>query len=132
MSTAERKLRIGTVAYLVAEPLHRGLEDEPGVELVREVPSRLVADLRAGAVDVALVSSIELFRAPGYAYLDGPAVTGRGEVVSVQVFLRRPLAELEAATTPCVAMLLELPGCSCRCLLHSGVVPRSLANLHPG
>ncbi len=85
-------LRIGTVPFLVARPLDSGLEDE--VELVCDVPARLVAKLREGELDVALVSSIELFRRPGYRYVDGLAVAGKGHVSSVQVFLRRPLAEV--------------------------------------
>jgi predicted solute-binding protein len=87
-------LRIGSPAFLVARPLDLGLEDEPGIDLVRAVPARLVEGLRDGSLDAALVSSIELFRREGYRYLDGPAVCGRGEVRSVQVFLRRPLEAL--------------------------------------
>jgi chorismate dehydratase len=89
-----QRLRVGSVPYLVARPLNLGLEHEPRVELVRDVPARLVERLRAGALDVALLSSIELFREPGYAYLAGPAVAGNGYVASVQVFLRRPVGEL--------------------------------------
>ena len=87
-------LRVGTVPYLVGRPVDLGLEDEPGIELVRQPPARLVEGLRGGELDVALVSSIELFRRRGYGYLDGPAVCGRGYVGSVQVFLRRPLREV--------------------------------------
>ncbi len=89
-----RTLRVGTVPYLVGRPLDRGLEQAPGIELSRRVPAELVAALRAGTLDVALVSSIELFRRPGYRYLDGLAVCGAGFVGSVQVFLRRPIAEV--------------------------------------
>ena len=85
-------LRVGSVPYLVGRPLDDGLGDEPGIELVQDVPARLVAGLRDGSIDVALVSSIELFRRPGYSYLDHLAVSGRGTVSSVQVFLRRPPA----------------------------------------
>ncbi len=87
-------LRVGSVPYLVARPLDSGLGEEPGIELTHDVPARLVERLRAGEIDVALVSSIELFRRPGYGYLAGPAVAGRGFVASVQLFLRRPLAEV--------------------------------------
>jgi chorismate dehydratase len=87
-------LRVGTVPYLVARPLDSGLEDERDIELVRDVPARLVAALRAKELDVALVSSIELFRRSGYTWLDGLGVAGRGPVSSVQVFLRRPLPEV--------------------------------------
>src|SRR5687768_17102849 len=89
-----QRLRVGSVPYLVARPINFGLETDPRVELVRDVPSRLIDRLRAGEVDVALVSSIELFRTEGYSYLAGPAVAGRGYVGSVQVFLRRPVGEL--------------------------------------
>jgi chorismate dehydratase len=89
-----RKLRVGTVPYLVGRPLDCGLESAAGIELVRKVPSDLVTALRAGMLDVALVSSIELFRRPGYRYLDGLAVSGAGFVGSVQVFLRRPIREV--------------------------------------
>jgi len=89
-------LRVGSVPYLVGRPLDLGLDDEPGIELVREVPARLVRGLRDGSIDVALVSSIELFRQPGYGYLDGIAVAGHGYVASVQVFLRRPLPDVRS------------------------------------
>jgi chorismate dehydratase len=87
-------LRVGSVPYLVGRPLDRGLEREPGFALSRRVPAELVRALRAGEIDVALVSSIELFRRPGYRYLDGLAVCGEGFVASVQVFLRKPIGEV--------------------------------------
>ncbi|MEW6073696.1 MAG: MqnA/MqnD/SBP family protein [Planctomycetota bacterium] len=87
-------LRVGTVPYLVGRPLDTGLADEAGIELSHRVPAGLVEGLRKGELDVALVSSIELFRRPGYTFLDGIAVAGRGAVSSVQVFLERPLEEV--------------------------------------
>lgn len=84
-------LRVGSVPYLVGRPLDLGLAQEPGIELSHDVPAVLVERLRRGEVDVALVSSIELFRRPGYGYLDGIGVCGRGFVGSVQLFLRKPL-----------------------------------------
>ncbi len=89
-------LRVGTVPYLVGRPLDLGLEDEPDIELVYDVPARLVAGLRDGSLAAALVSSVELFRRPGYAYLAQYAVAGRGLVSSVQVFVRRPAREVES------------------------------------
>lgn len=85
---------MGSVPYLVGRPLDLGLEDEPGIALTREVPARLVEGLRSGRLDVALVSSIELFRRPGYRWLEGLAVAADGFVASVQVFLRRPLEDV--------------------------------------
>ncbi len=88
-------LRVGSVPYLVARPLDLGLGDEEGIELEYATPSVLVDRLREGGLDVALVSSIELFRRPGYGYLDGGVIAGSGFVSSVQVFLRRPIEEVE-------------------------------------
>lgn len=93
---AERRLRVGAVPYLVARPLDSGLEREPAIDLVRLVPAELVERLRSGALDVALVSSIELFRRPGYGVLDGLAVAAHGPVASVQVFLRRPIEDVRS------------------------------------
>ncbi len=84
-------LRVGSVPYLVGRPMDLGLEDEEGIELHYDIPARLVEKLRAGQIDVALVSSIELFRRPGYSYIDGVGVAGRGVVSSVQLFLRKPI-----------------------------------------
>lgn len=92
----QKPLRVGSVPYLVGRPLDHGLGDEPGIELHHEVPSLLIEQLRRGEVDVALVSSIELFRTPGYRFLDGIAVAGDSYVGSVQVFLRKPIQEVRS------------------------------------
>ena len=94
MRPVTASLRVGSVPYLVGRPLDLGLEHEPGVQMVRRPPAELVEGLRRGELDVALVSSIELFRRPGYGYLDGLAVFGEGKVSSVQLFLERPLEEV--------------------------------------
>src|SRR5690242_8418883 len=90
-----RPLKVGTVPYLVGRPLDCELEREPGFEVARRVPAELVRGLRSGELDVALVSSVELFRRPGYRYVDHVAVSGEGDVASVQVFLRKPIEEVE-------------------------------------
>ena len=112
------QLRVGSVPYLVARPLDLGLGDEPGITLTHAVPARLVEALRAGDLDVALVSSVESFRRPGYRYIDGLAVAGRGTVSSVQLFLRRPLEELQTvALDPASRTARAL----CQCLLLNRV-----------
>ena len=87
-------LRVGTVPYLVGRPVDLGLGDEEGIELQYHVPALLVEKLRAGELDVALASSIELFRRPDYSYIAGIGVAGRGVVSSVQLFLRRAIEEV--------------------------------------
>ena len=91
-----KTLRVGSVPYLVGRPLDLGLGGEPGIALHHAVPALLVEQLRAGEIDVALVSSIELFRTPGYRFLDGIAVAGESYVGSVQVFLRQPIQEVRS------------------------------------
>lgn len=87
-------LRAAAPHYTVARPLVEGLDREPEMEFTTGTPAACIAGLRDGSVDVALVSTIELFRLPGYRYLAGPAVTGKGFVASVQVFLRKPLEDV--------------------------------------
>jgi chorismate dehydratase len=91
---SSKSLRVGSVPYLVGRPLDHGLGDEPGISMEYAVPAHLIEKLRAGDLDVALVSSIELFRQPGYRYIPGVAVAGRGQVSSVQVFLRKPMPKV--------------------------------------
>jgi len=86
-----RVLRVASVPYLVGRPVDEGLAREPGIDFTRAVPARLAQGLRDGSLDVALVSSIELFRLPGATFLDGPCIAGESRVASVQVFLRRPI-----------------------------------------
>ncbi|MFT5285396.1 MAG: chorismate dehydratase [Planctomycetota bacterium] len=126
---------MGSVPFLVARPLDLGLEHEPDIVLTREVPATLIKKLRSGELDVALVSSIELFRKPGYRYLDGLAVAGHSFVASVQAFLRKPIAEVQTlaldpasrtAATLVQVTLAEL-GFSPRFLeLPLGVDPRTV------
>ena len=52
-------LKVGSVPYLVGRPLDEGLWAEPGISFVYEVPSKLVAMLREGALDVALAELAE-------------------------------------------------------------------------
>jgi len=81
-------MRLGSVPYLNARPLVEGLAQRPGLGLVEDVPARLVPRLRAGELDAALCSAVELFRAPPLGWLSGPAVTSAGAVRSILLFLR--------------------------------------------
>src|SRR5262245_9379605 len=83
-------LRLGTVPYLNARPLVEGLPRDARVSLAQAVPSALAEQLRAGALDAALVSSVELFRAPPLRWVPGPAICSEGPVRSIRLFLRRP------------------------------------------
>ena len=71
--------RIGCVPYLNARPLLEGLT-YPVKELV---PSALIEDFKAGDLDVALLSSIDVISQSDPSVVDGVAIGSRGEVHSV-------------------------------------------------
>jgi chorismate dehydratase len=83
-------LRVGSVPYLNAVPLTRGLEDQ----IVFATPSKLAELLREDKLDAALVSVTEVLLNDRYDVLDGVAVASLGEVKSVFLAHRQPLAEI--------------------------------------
>ena len=83
-------LRVGSVPYLNAVPLTRGLEDQ----IVFSPPSELAKLLRDGQLDAALVSVTETLLHDGYDILDGIAVASLGEVKSVFLAHREPLEQI--------------------------------------
>jgi chorismate dehydratase len=81
--------RVGSVRYLNAVPLTRGLEDE----VVFATPSKLAELLQRDELDAALVSVTEVLFNDRYEVLDGIAIASLGEVKSVILAHRRPLSE---------------------------------------
>ncbi len=67
-------------------PLLAGLDVNPGVEFVRDIPSRLIDQLRAGQLDAALASSIEAFRRPDYIIAPDLCIASKGPARSVRMF----------------------------------------------
>ena len=90
--SGDRRLRIGGVPYGVGEALVRGLACNDDVELVRAVPRLLIASLRRGELDAALVSSIEGFRTQGYAAIADLGIACKRQARSVRAFLRPDVA----------------------------------------
>ncbi|MBC8136895.1 MAG: menaquinone biosynthesis protein [Fibrella sp.] len=91
---------IGSVPYLNGRPLMRWFTDTPeglasGVSVVEAVPSALARMLEAGEIATALVSSVELFRQPGFTHAPGCAVIADGAVESVRVFSRVPIEAVQ-------------------------------------
>lgn len=82
-------IRIGGVPYGVGAPLLHGLDAAPGVELVQAPPTSLITRLREGALEAALVSSVEAVRAPGYTIAPGLGIACKHEIRSVRAFRRR-------------------------------------------
>ena len=85
-----KPFRVGSVPYLNAVPVTRGLEDE--IKFV--TPSKLAEMLRREELDAALVSVTEVLFNDRYDVLDGVAIASLGEVKSVFVAHRYPLAEV--------------------------------------
>lgn len=91
------RIRVGAVSYLNARPLYYRLDQHaPSADLVLDYPSRLADQLAEGALDVALVPSVEYLRgAPrGYRIVPGLAIAARGPVRSVKLFSRVPCSEI--------------------------------------
>jgi chorismate dehydratase len=102
-------IRIGGVPYGVGAPLLTGLANDPAVAFVQAPPTRLIAQLRAGELDAALVSSIEAVRLPGYRVAPGLGIACKREIRSVRAFRRRgtPIRSvgLDRSSATSVAML---------------------------
>jgi predicted solute-binding protein len=87
MSPDIPKFRIGSVQYLNAVPLTRGIESE----ILFATPARLAEMLRRNELDAALVSLTEVLLNDRYDILDGIAIASLGEVYSVLLAHQRPL-----------------------------------------
>lgn len=81
--------RVGSVRYLNAVPLTRGLESE----IIFDVPSKLAAMLQRNELDAALVSVTEVLLNDRYDILDGVAIASLGEVKSVLLAHRKPVEQ---------------------------------------
>jgi chorismate dehydratase len=84
-----QKFRIGSVKYLNAVPLTRGLESE----VILATPAKLAEMLRRDELDAALVSITEVLLSDRYDILDGIAIASLGEVYSVVLAHQKPLAD---------------------------------------
>lgn len=81
--------RVGSVSYLNAVPLTRGLEEQ----VLFTVPSKLAEMLRRDELDAALVSAVEPLFHDRYDVLDSIAIASLGEVKSVLLAHRKPIEE---------------------------------------
>ncbi|HWY78681.1 MAG TPA: menaquinone biosynthesis protein [Verrucomicrobiae bacterium] len=83
--------RVGSVKYLNAVPLTRGLEDE----MIFATPAQLAEKLRKDELDAGLVSITEVLFNDRYDVLDSIAIASLGEVKSVILAHRKPIQELK-------------------------------------
>lgn len=83
--------RVGSVPYLNAVPLTRGLEDE--IQFMP--PAQLGEKLRNGELDAGLLSITEALFSDKYDVLDGVAIASLGEVYSVLLAHTAPVENLK-------------------------------------
>jgi chorismate dehydratase len=93
--TARRAVRVGSVSFLNAQPLIYGLEQDPGVELSLEVPSRLLDGLREERYDVALLPVIDYQRMEGLRLLTAGGIGCDGPTLTVRIFSRVPIERVK-------------------------------------
>src|ERR1041385_1556986 len=83
--------RVGSVRFLNAVPLTRGLEDE----VILATPSKLAEMLQRDELDAALVSVTEVLFKNRYDILDSIAIASLGEVKSVLLAHRKPITDVK-------------------------------------
>lgn len=92
---AKRPIRVGAVSYLNTKPLVYQLDDRASdLEVVFDLPSRLADDLATGALDVALIPSIEFFQNSNYTIVSDACIGCRGPVLSVKLLSRVPIDQI--------------------------------------
>jgi chorismate dehydratase len=88
-------VNIGCVSYLNARPLTDGLESEPSLRVVSDVPSRLLGRLLAGEVAIALCPIVDYQTAPAeLCIVPVGAIGSEGRTLTVRLFAERPLSEV--------------------------------------
>ncbi len=95
-----RRWRVGTVPYLVAQPLTDGLLDHDQIDLVVAPPAELAEGLRCGYLDVALASSAITLGASELSFWhEGPVIASDGPIRSVLLFLRPGIDDLSGVNS---------------------------------
>jgi len=91
LSESLAPFRVGSVPYLNAVPLTRGLEEQ----IISVTPSKLAGMLQRDELDAALASVTEVLFNDRYDILDGIAVASLGEVKSVFLAHRQPIEQVK-------------------------------------
>lgn len=90
-----RPVRLGTVNYLNARPLVEGLERCAAVELLFDVPSRLLGGLLEMRTDMALAPIVDALHSPApLAIATVGCIASDGATRSVKLFSRTPLRKI--------------------------------------
>lgn len=79
-------MKLGSVPYLNALPLISGL----GYPLETQIPRQLLATLKQGQLDIALLSTVTLFENSDFYLIPGMGIGCKGPVQSVKLFFNKP------------------------------------------
>lgn len=94
-----RPFRLGRIDYANAWPLFHYIQDENGLEIVRDVPSGLNRALQAGDIDMSAISSFSYAaNAEHYYLLPDLSVSSPSRVNSILLFLNKPLERVLQGT----------------------------------
>ena len=97
------RIRVGAVSFLNTKPLIypllNGEIKTDKIELSVQVPRRLATQLGNDEIDIGLIPTVEYFRAnatgAGYRIIPEIAIASRGSVLSIQLFSRVPITEIQ-------------------------------------
>ena len=127
------KLRVGAPDFVSVRPLVYGLvrNAHPAIELSYAAPGQLAELLEQGALDAALIPSIEFLRGTGRALLEGPALVAKTIQGSLLLTTTKPVEEVrriavdEHSRSPVAALRIVLSECF-------GVLPDLCVAKNPG
>jgi chorismate dehydratase len=85
---------LGSVPYLNARPLLAAIP--PEFEVREAPPAELAERFGRGEFEAALLPIIDAFRTAGARIVPGAAISARSEVLSVRLFLDKPLSQAQA------------------------------------
>jgi chorismate dehydratase len=88
--------RIASVSFLNARPLIHGLDRDPRVRLMLDVPSRLLDLLRDDRADVALLPVIDYQRLDGLTIIPAGGIGSDGATLTVRIFSRVPVDQIRS------------------------------------
>ena len=89
---------IAAVSYLNARPLIWGLENDPSIRLVLDVPSKLVDHLKPGDCDIALLPTIDYQRLSDLRVVPVGGIGCDGPTLTVRIFARQPIEKIRTLT----------------------------------
>jgi chorismate dehydratase len=91
---------VAAVSFLNAKPLVEGLEDETGIHLIADVPSRLLQTLIESRASVALCPVIDFQVSPTeLAIVRAGAIGSNGPTHTVRIFSRIPMEDVRFVHT---------------------------------